>query len=267
MASMVTDQGIIHYEVEGRGQPILFLHGWIESWGCWRRTMEALAQLNKYRIYALDFWGFGESSKKRLTYNMDDFIWMVDHFMYRMGIEQAQVVGHSMGGTVAMNLALEKPHRVEKVAVVGSPMTGESLSILLRLSGREFIASLMWTFPFILQTTLWLYAPWVSDDPRVARTMISHTISQATMESFLWSIYSLRETDLRPRLGEITIPTLGVFGSKDGVVNPNQAQVIARFIPHARVEVMEGCRHMPMLAAPEKFNDILLSFLEGDGQE
>ncbi len=261
MASIVTEQGIIHYEVDGRGEPILFLHGWLESWGCWRPTMEALAKLNRYRIYALDFWGFGESSKKRITYNISDFVRMVDHFMYRMGIESAPVVGHSMGGTVAMCLALDEPHRVRKVIVVGSPMVGESLSLPLRLSGYEIVASFLWSFPFVLRFMLWCYSPWVAENRQAVYEMTAHTVSQATMESFLWSIYSLLRTDLRPRLGQIKIPSLGVYGSKDGVVNPNQAEVIAQMIPHARVEVMEGCRHLPMLAKPEKFNRILLDFL------
>lgn len=261
MASIVTEQGIIHYEVDGRGEPILFLHGWIESWGCWRPTMEALAKLNRYRMYALDFWGFGESGKRKSTFNISDFVTMIDYFMYRMGIEQALLVGHSMGGTVAMSMALEKPERVTKVVVVGSPMVGESLSILLRMSALKFVASLLWTFPFILRAILWLYSPWVSEDPNIARAMIGHGISHATMESFLWSIYSLSRTDLRLRLREIKIPTLAVYGGKDGVVNPNQAQIIAKMVPYARVEIFEGARHLPMLTEQERFNRILLEFL------
>ena len=66
MSSITTDQGILHYEVLGRGKPIILLHGWLGSWGLWRETMAYLSQY--YRTYALDFWGFGESGKKRSTY-------------------------------------------------------------------------------------------------------------------------------------------------------------------------------------------------------
>ena len=63
MSSIVTDQGIVHYETYGSGAPVILLHGWIGSWGLWQPTMEALGR--HYRCYALDFWGFGESGKKR----------------------------------------------------------------------------------------------------------------------------------------------------------------------------------------------------------
>ena len=58
------------------------------------------------RTYALDFWGFGESGKKRSTYEVTDFVSLVDQFMERLGIAQAPIVGHSMGGTVSLMLAL-----------------------------------------------------------------------------------------------------------------------------------------------------------------
>ena len=98
MSSITTDQGILHYETFGRGKPVILLHGWLGSWGLWREVMTWLGQY--YRTYALDFWGFGESGKKRETYHVQDFVALVDQFMDRLGIVQAPLVGHSMGGTV-----------------------------------------------------------------------------------------------------------------------------------------------------------------------
>ena len=120
MSSIVTDQGIVHYETYGQGPPVILLHGWLGSWSYWLDTMEALG--HNYRLYALDFWGFGDSGKRRESYLIDDFVELVDQFMSRLGIVQAPVVGHSMGGTVALSLALNQPQRVCKVAVVGSPV-------------------------------------------------------------------------------------------------------------------------------------------------
>ncbi|HQV95968.1 MAG TPA: alpha/beta hydrolase, partial [Anaerolineales bacterium] len=70
MSSITTDQGIVHYEVFGRGKPVILLHGWLGSWGLWQETMAYLGK--SYRTYALDFWGFGESGKKRETYAIQD---------------------------------------------------------------------------------------------------------------------------------------------------------------------------------------------------
>ena len=63
VSSITTDQGIVHYEVYGRGRLVILLHGWLGSWGLWQETIAFLGQ--GFRTYALDFWGFGESGKKR----------------------------------------------------------------------------------------------------------------------------------------------------------------------------------------------------------
>ncbi|MGZ9166802.1 MAG: alpha/beta fold hydrolase, partial [Anaerolineales bacterium] len=124
MSSITTDQGIVHYEVYGRGKPVILLHGWLGSWGLWQETMSFLGRY--YRTYALDFWGFGESGKKRETYAVQDFVSLVDQFMEQLGIANAPLVGHSMGGTVSLAVAIKYPQRVNKVVVVGSPIVGSS---------------------------------------------------------------------------------------------------------------------------------------------
>ena len=100
MSTIVTDQGVVHYETYGSGPPVILLHGWLGSWGTWRSTIQALG--NEYRSYALDFWGFGDSDKRREQFQVDDFVDLVNDFMGRLGISSAPLVGHSMGGTVSM---------------------------------------------------------------------------------------------------------------------------------------------------------------------
>src|SRR5512137_1467379 len=138
MSSITTDQGIVHYEVYGRGRPVILLHGWLGSWGLWQETMASLG--STYRTYAMDFWGFGESGKKRDTYDVQDFVSLVDQFMEKLGIIRAPLVGHSMGGTVSLSVAMRYPKRVAKVAVAGSPINGSSLAPLLKLSGYRAVA-------------------------------------------------------------------------------------------------------------------------------
>ena len=72
MPGIVTDQGVVHYEVYGQGKPVILLHGWLGSWRLWQSTMEGLGR--GHRVYALDFWGFGESGKRRDSYNINDFV-------------------------------------------------------------------------------------------------------------------------------------------------------------------------------------------------
>ncbi len=259
MSSIVTDQGIVHYEAYGRGKPVILLHGWLGSWSYWLQTMETLK--SGYRCYALDFWGFGESGKRRTSYQIEDFVNLVDQFMERLGIEDAPIVGHSMGGTVAISLALKKPRRVQRVIVVGAPIAGNSLNIFLRLAGKPWIASIVWQMPAALKLGIRVFSPFVAKDWPQWYKMITRDISHATLPSFFSSINSLHKTDLRGTLPAITRPVMGIYGVGDNVVAPNQADIIRKSAPLSKVQMMAGSRHFPMLDEPQAFNICLAEFL------
>jgi pimeloyl-ACP methyl ester carboxylesterase len=259
MSSIVTDHGIVHYETFGQGQPVILLHGWLGSWGYWLDTMEALGC--NYRLYALDFWGFGDSGKRRDQYLINDFVELVDQFMERLGISYAPVVGHSMGGTVALSLALSRPNRVCKVAVVGSPVVGSSLNVLLRLAGHSWIAYLVWHMPTALRWGIKIFSGKITRESQKWYDMQIEDLSRTTLEAFFTSIASLRRVDLRSNLPVLRLPVMSVHGVGDNVVNPDQAVLIGRYVRGARIEMMPKSRHFPMFDEPKEFNQRLHSFL------
>jgi pimeloyl-ACP methyl ester carboxylesterase len=259
MSSLVTDRGVVHYEAYGRGRPVILLHGWLESWMPWMGTMEALGR--HYRTYALDFWGFGESGKQG-GFTVKDFVEMVDQFMERLGIEQAPLIGHSMGGTVSLSLVLEHPKRVQKAAVVGSPIAGDGLSLFLRLAARRALASLAYKVPGAIPLGVRLFSPFLARDWKTWYKMFERDLSRTTLESFHYSIASLRHTDLRPRLKEIRVPTLGIYGQVDRIVDPGQGEVLAQGAPSVQLRRFEHSGHFPMLDEPERFYQALSEFLD-----
>jgi len=262
LSSIVTSEGIVHYEVDGRGKPILLLHGWLSSWDLWRDTMLTLSEERRYRIYALDFWGFGDSAKKSVqTFNIVSYVSMVDQFMEKMGIARAPIIGHSMGGTVALGLALEYPSRVEKIVVVGAPVAGSSLNPLLKLGSFRLIANLIWRVPSALLLGLKLFSPILAKDGQLVYEVLKRDFSQTTVEAFLRSIGSLWRTDLCPHLGQIGVDILGIYGRGDNIVNPNQAEMLKDGVTRAQIQMMLESRHFPMLDEPEFFHDKLLTFL------
>jgi pimeloyl-ACP methyl ester carboxylesterase len=213
-----------------------------------------------YRTYALDFWGFGESGKKRDSYAVQDFVGLVNQFMEHLGITQAPLVGHSMGGTVSLSTAIQYPHRVQKVVVIGSPIVGSSLSFLLKMFGRRPIA-------FVVYKNLWVFrlfyrvlAPFYTRDQRWPQ-MMDRDLSSTTLESFLLSIASLRRTDLRPLLNQVRIPAMGMYGNRDIVVNPNQWKAMAEGIPQAVIKRYDNAGHFIMLDDPKNFMETLRDFL------
>jgi len=256
MSSIVTDRGVVHYETYGHGRPVILLHGWLESWDHWIGTMEALGQ--RHKTYALDFWGFGESGKQGDSFTVRDYVEMVNQFMERLGIERASVLGHSMGGTVTLSLTLKHPERVKRAIVVGSPIVGDGLSLFLRLSARRSLAGLFYqVFPLGVRILSPLYAR----DWKTWYRMFERDLSRTTLESFHYSIASLRETDLRPQLREIRVPVLGIYGRIDRIVDPEQGKVLARSTPRAEIHYFKNSGHFPMLDEPKQFYQTLQDFL------
>jgi len=263
MSSIVTDKGIVHYETFGRGKPVVLLHCWLGSWSYWFSTMEFLGA-HKYKTYALDFWGFGDSAKQGTSFSVIEYVGMVEQFMERMGLDCAPVMGHSMGGTVSLSLALLHPQRVSKVAVVGSPIVGSGLSILLKFSGYRQIAWLLYKIPGLLPGIMKALSVTYATDWRTLSGMLEKDISQTTMESFSASIRDLRFTDLRPRLHELHIPAMGIYGRRDNIVNPKQGEIIRKGIKNHIVHYFDKSGHFPMLDERDMFHAKILEFLASE---
>jgi len=265
VSSIVTEQGILHYESIGRGQPVILLHGWINSWDVWRDSMMALAKTRRYRVYALDFWGFGDSAKgtenAAATYQISSYVEMVYQFMTTLGIQRAPIIGHSMGGTVALSMALEHPDRVEKTAVVGAPVVGSSLNPFLRLAGYNAIAKLIWRYPFMLDTIMKIL---LAGDSKKVKAMMFRDVQRTTMESFFRSIGDLRATDLRDRLDTLESPVLGMYGVKDNIVDPSNARLLSDGVLASKTVMMQHSRHFPMIDESDLFIETLQNFLSDD---
>jgi pimeloyl-ACP methyl ester carboxylesterase len=214
-----------------------------------------------YRTYALDFWGFGESGKKRETYAVSDFVSLVDQFMEQLGIVHAPLVGHSMGGTVSLSVAIKYPERVSKVVVVGSPIIGSSLAPMLKLSGYRPIAFMLFNMMGLFRAGMKVYSPYICKDPRFPE-MMDRDLSRTTVESFLRSIASLRRTDLIPMLSQVKVPTMGMYGDRDVIVHPLQWQPLLTGVSHAVIERFPQAGHFPMLEEPTLFSQKLKIFLD-----
>jgi pimeloyl-ACP methyl ester carboxylesterase len=266
VATLVTEQGIIHYETYGRGRPVLLLHGWLGSWALWRSTIEELGK--EFRTYALDFWGFGDSGDQGADFSVDNFVLLVNQFMDRLGIVKAPLVGHSMGGTVSLSAALRYPEKVVKVIVIGSPIQGTSLSPVLKLAAYRGWIGLAETTPFLFDTfmsglrlSLRGASYVLAKDGRKLGEMFNSDLSKLTVGPFFESITTLRQTDLRNRVSELKMPILGIYGRKDLIVNPNQNKVLKQYAPHSQIAMFNQSGHFPMMDEPELFHSTVRNFL------
>lgn len=222
-------------------------------------------------MYALDFLGFGESGKQAEEFSVKNFVFMVNQFMERMGITKAPLVGHSMGGTVSLSTAIRYPEKVVKVAVVGSPIEGSSLSPLLKAAAYRAWIGLGQSTPALYSgfragfiPFLRVYSHFLAKDGKVLGNMLTADVAKLAIAPFIESITTLRQTDLRPRLHEIEMPVLGIYGKKDRIVDPKQHDVLKLYLPHSQTEWFEDSGHFPMMDEPERFHESIRDFLRSE---
>ena len=120
MSAITIDNELVHYEVLGRGRPVILLHGWLGSWRYWVPAMQQLSM--KFRTYALDFWGFGDSGKGTGRYGFEQQVSLLSLFIEELGIQKVALIGHGLGAAVAVNYAQTHPDRVPRVMAISPPL-------------------------------------------------------------------------------------------------------------------------------------------------
>ncbi len=259
MGALVLDQQVIHYEVIGQGEPVLFLHGWMGSWRYWLPTMEAIS--TRFRAYSFDFWGFGDSDKQAPAHTIEEYSAQVTRFLDGMGIARTRLVGHSMGGLVSLKTAIDHPDRIVRVATAGAVIEGSALAPLLKMTTNQLITRLFvrrtvvtGIWKRLLQNIRTGWNRWFQE--------VVDDSAKSDQDAVLQSVRSMRLADLRPELTSLKVPALIIHGAKDDIVNPDQVKIFEQIhVPAARVVVMPKCRHFPFMDDPETFNRLLFSFL------
>jgi pimeloyl-ACP methyl ester carboxylesterase len=242
MSAVVVSEGLIHYEAFGRGRPVVFIHGWLGSWRYWVPTMEELSV--RQRAYALDLWGFGDSDKPGKYYNIDDYVKLVKAFFDKLGVVHPTLVGHALGGVVALKFAIENPGWVDQVMAVSVPLAGEAIhKPLASFSGNGgALAKLA---------------------ARRARfSEVEMEVRKTDSAAVTSSINSAMANDLRSLLHPLAIPTLLVYGGNDPFISPPEASWLRYCDDNVRAISLDGAQHFPMLEEQNKFNRLLKEFLD-----
>ncbi len=120
MSAFAVGSDLIHYEVLGRGRQVVFVHGWIGSWRYWIPTLQQLQA--KYRVYALDLYGFGDTAKNANKYTLEHQIELLADFMRELGMPKAAFVGHGLGALVVAEFARRYPDRVPRLMLIDAPL-------------------------------------------------------------------------------------------------------------------------------------------------
>jgi len=240
MSALIIDDEIVHYEVLGRGRPLIFVHGWVGSWRYWIPTMQAASI--SYRAYALDLCGFGETSKAQSRYTLDNYVTLLDRFLEEMGIAKIALVGHGLGAIVALLYANKFPRFVDRLMIVGFPMNKSNLSARLQTDPPGDLEK-------------WLLAG--ATIPDIARLEAAKTDNQAIVNT----IGNLDKVDLNNLATNLQHPCLLVHGQNDQAITLPNGETMERMPDLSHLIVFEESGHYPMLTETNKFNRLLSDFL------
>jgi pimeloyl-ACP methyl ester carboxylesterase len=242
VSAIVVDDEIVHYEVLGRGRPLIFVHGWLGSWRYWIPTMQALSA--EFRTYALDLWGFGDSGKPPERYSLDAQAELLHRFMEHLGILKAAFVGHGLGGVVATRFANHYPEWAERAMAVSVPLT--SAAIHTRLVNAPSLSGLL----------DWVLGKGPTADP------IGLEAAKTDWAAVATSVQALLDNDFKSELSKLKSPCLLVYGEKDPVILPPPEDAWGNGITGNVHRIsLEESRHFPMLDEAAKFNRLLADFL------
>ncbi len=259
------------YIVSGQGHNhILFLHGWAASARMWLRSMWSLR--HQYRLWAIDLPGFGNSDIPDVEwYSIENYSDHVAAFCAAVGINRpATIVGHSMGGRIALDIARRYPLLARRLVLVAPTVTGRlgfNLDLLMagRLSRVLFNLS-RWAWPVATAGAMSTYwAPRFLGSEGVRRT--ADDMRRTSWAAAVGALRAVARHDYSPHLAEIEQPALVVCGTRDYTVPPRDSQRAARSLRNGRLVMMEGVHHWPPDEAPGAFLQALCGFMNDHAVE
>jgi pimeloyl-ACP methyl ester carboxylesterase len=264
----------VAFRTGGSGPPLVLIHGITSTSSTWERVLPTLAR--RFTVLAPDLIGHGDSAKPRGDYSLGAYASGVRDLMVALDHERATVIGHSLGGGVAMQFAYQFPERCERLVLVDSGGLGQEVHLLLRaatLPGSELVlpllasAGLLGAGRAIGRALARVGLQLGTDVAEMARGHASLADREARM-AFVHTLRSIVDVGGQ-RVSAIdrlylaeTVPFLLVWGERDPIIPAAHGRAAHEQVPTSRLEIIPGAGHFPQLEAPERFLDVLTDFID-----
>ena len=245
----------VRYLCGGKGDPLLIVHGGGGGVSAWVKNLEVLA--GHYTVYAPDLPGFGETRSIEDRFRVEEYVGFLEDFSGALGLERFYLAGHSVGGGIALSYALDYPERVERLVLVSSLFLGSEIAPWARYLSSPKI------FKYLAEAGLTVFGTASRLAGRIFHfrkltppfSRIQMEIGNSTMDLKGQTIVLL------DRLAGLVMPTLLVWGARDGIVPAKHAYAAADVIPDCSVHVFEGCGHYVYNQKRQEFSGLLHKFL------
>lgn len=247
----------MHYAEQGesRGEPIILLHGYSDSWFSFSRVLTPLAR--ETRVYALDLRGHGKTDKPASGYLMRDLATDVIAFMDAKGIVRATVIGHSMGGFVAQQVAFAAPKRVSRLILVGTVRKPSYMADFGEL--EKAVTALSDPVPDAFAREFQLSTVYTA----VGDEFINRAVEESLrLPARVWKelMAGMLATDAAVSLGRSGIPTLVVRGEKDAWVTAAETDSLAKMVAAKRQKAYTNTGHAVHWERPAEFVSDVVAF-------
>ena len=248
----------IAYTVRGSGRTVVLLHGWTCNRRFWREQVAALQCV--HRLLALDLRGHGDSGVPDRGYTLERLAEDVHEVIERLAIGPAVMVGHSMGGMVAQQLAFCHPEDVSGLVLVATVAADPDAGLVSRRIAAEAAAEDYRT-AFLNHFPAWFP---VGADPCLVEWTRSEML-RVPERVAISLVRAYQDLDFRPRLRDLRVPTLVIGAGGDSSTPVDRSREIACLVPGAVLVVIEGARHFVQLERPGEVNEAIMKFLSERG--
>ena len=255
----------LHYEVSGKGEPLVLIMGYVAHSGWWFRQIPVLSQ--KYMVVAFDNRGTGRSDKPDASYTTEMMAGDLAGLLEHIGIDAAHILGVSLGGMIAQHFVLNYPQKAISL-ILGCTTCGgphgiipdvEALQVLFdmgriqKLTPEERIRK---TLPF-----LWSQE-FIDSNPEINEQFIDKVVEYVTpLQTYTRQTEAIKGHDTYERLPDIKVPTLVIAGDADRLVPVENSRLLASRIPGAELVMLSGIGHGFFIQAEDKANKTVLDFL------
>ena len=256
----------------GSGPPVVFIHGLS---GCWQNWLEQLPLFARdHRVIAIDLPGFGQSEMPVEEISISLYADAIDELMGELDIEEARIVGNSMGGFVGAELTIQHPQRVERLVLLAA--AGLSIESI-RTERKKGLRHRAENIVFFSLGHIASRSHQVALRPRLRHALLlvvaahpqklpgplaAQQVLGSGKPGFSDALEAMCRYPLRDRLEKIGCPTLILWGDKDRLVPVNDAAIFVELIPDARKIVYEDTGHVAMMERPARFNSDVKAFLD-----
>jgi pimeloyl-ACP methyl ester carboxylesterase len=255
-----------HYIEKGEGDPIILLHGFNFDSYTWATNLDVLAE--KFKVYALDLWGLGYSTREALDYGYPLYVEQVLMFMDHLGIQSTSLIGHSMGGGTAIKFSVLHRAKVMRVVLVGATGIPTSLPLtakLFQLPGvAEFLLGL--NTNAIRRKNLsdfWITnRELITDDyfDRATRFQKIEGTTESLLKILRKEFFHTLKDEIH-RLGQMDVPIQIIWGREDNTVPLRYGEAMHRILKNSRMEVLDHAGHLANFDQSDVFNQLVIEFL------